>query len=206
MTASTEHPTAAPRVVLVGPPGAGKSTVGHALGEVLRCGVVDSDTLLERDNSMSCGELFTLLGEPEFRRREEVYVAQALTSDGVVSLGGGAVLSAATRRLLAEHTVVYLRVSAEEGTRRTAHLATRPVLAAADGVDPSERYREILTQREELYQEVATHIVDADGRTPRHTVAEVLALIGVHGDHDPQLTGDVSGTGDAHDPGQEARL
>jgi shikimate kinase len=124
---------------------------------VLRCGVVDSDTLLERDNSMSCGELFTLLGEPEFRRREEVYVARALTSDGVVSLGGGAVLSAATRRLLAEHTVVYLRVSAEEGTRRTAHLATRPVLAAADGVKtPSERYREILTQREELYQEVAT--------------------------------------------------
>ncbi|MCJ7859633.1 shikimate kinase [Corynebacterium kalidii] len=175
-----------PRVVLVGPPGAGKSTVGQALGEVLRCGVVDSDTLLERDNAMSCGELFTLLGEPEFRRREETYVARALDSDGVVSLGGGAVLSAATRRLLADHTVVYLRVSAEEGTRRTAHLATRPVLAAADGGDPRERYQEILAQRETLYRGVATHVVDADGRTPRHTVAEVLALIGVHDDqHDP---------------------
>ena len=172
-----------PRVVLVGPPGAGKSTVGHALGEVMRCDVVDSDTLLERDNAMTCGELFTTLGEPEFRRIEEIYVARALDSDGVVSLGGGAVLSAATRRLLAEHTVVYLRVSAEEGTRRTAHLATRPVLAAAEGEDPAQRYREILAQREELYRSVATHIVDADGRTPRHTVAKVLALIGVHDVH-----------------------
>lgn len=172
--------TATPRVVLVGPPGAGKSTVGHALGEALRCGVVDSDTLLEDANGTSCGELFTALGEPEFRAREETHVAEALGSTGVVSLGGGAVLSAATRRLLAAHIVVYLRVSAEEGTRRTAHLATRPVLAAADGDDPAARYREILAEREDLYGEVATYVVDADGRTPRHTVAEVLALIGVH--------------------------
>lgn len=175
-----ERGTTTPRVVLVGPPGAGKSTVGHALGEALRCGVVDSDTLLEDANGTSCGELFTALGEPEFRTREETYVAEALGSTGVVSLGGGAVLSAATRRLLAEHTVVYLRVSAEEGTKRTAHLATRPVLAAAEGADPAARYREILAEREDLYEEVATYVVDADGRSPRHTVAEVLSLIGVH--------------------------
>ncbi|MEJ6548377.1 shikimate kinase [Corynebacterium sp. USCH3] len=209
MSGDTQTPTtpgsAAPRVVLVGPPGAGKSTVGHALGEVLRCAVVDSDTLLERDNAMSCGELFTMLGEPEFRRREEIYVAKALDSDGVVSLGGGSVLSPATRRLLTQHTVVYLRVSVEEGTRRTAHLATRPVLAAADGEDPSERYREILTQREGLYQEVATHIVDADGRTPRHTVAEVLALIGVHGDHGDHDT-HTADDGSGNHPGREAQL
>lgn len=166
-----------PLAVLVGPPGAGKSTVGHALAAALNCDVVDSDTLLEDDNGVSCGELYTSLGEPEFRRREETYVARALKSGGVVSLGGGAVLSPATRELLAAHTVIYLQVSAEEGTRRTAHLATRPVLAGADGEDPSVRYREILTERETLYREVATRVVDADGRTPRETVAEVLAIV-----------------------------
>lgn len=181
-----------PRVVLVGPPGAGKSTVGRALSEALRCGVVDSDTLLEQDNDMSCGDLFTALGEPEFRRREEAYVARALGTDGVVSLGGGAVLSEATRALLADHTVVYLRVSAEEGTRRTAGEATRPVLAAADGEDPAARYREILAQREDLYREVASTIVEADGRAPRHTVAEVISFLGVH--DEAGAGGDARGT------------
>lgn len=186
--------SAAPRVVLVGPPGAGKSTVGRALAQALDCGVSDSDALMEQDAGTTCGELFTTLGEPEFRRREEVFVRRALHTDGVVSLGGGAVLSASTRELLAGHTVIYLKISAEEGTRRTAHLSTRPVLTGADGEDPAARYREILAQRENLYREVATETVDADSRTPSQTVTEVLSILeqtsqphgATHGTHDPE--------------------
>ncbi|MGO1950624.1 MAG: shikimate kinase [Mycobacteriaceae bacterium] len=174
------HPVQTAGVVLVGPPGAGKTTVGHELAGALRCGMVDSDVLLEQDAGMSCGEVFSAVGEPEFRRREEDAVAAALESDGVVSLGGGAVLSALTRQRLAAHTVIYLRVSVEEGVRRTSGSGTRPVLAATPGSDAESRYRELLAEREALYTGVATYTVDSDGRAPRYTVAEILALLGLH--------------------------
>lgn len=163
-----------PRVVLVGPPGAGKSTIGRRLGSALNLPVVDSDTLIEQGEGKSCGEIFSELGEKAFREVEADYVARALATGGVVSLGGGAVLTESTRALLQNHTVVWIDVTAEEGIRRTAEDTSRPVLQAED---PHEHYRNLLVTREPFYREVADHRVRTDSRPPQRVVAEVLSFI-----------------------------
>lgn len=173
---ATETPVvhSRPRVVLVGPPGAGKSTIGRRLASALNLPLVDSDELIERGEGKACGEVYLEHGEKDFRELEAGYVAQALATGGVVSLGGGAVINDATRTLLQAHTVVWIDVSAEEGIRRTANETSRPVLHAAD---PAQHYRNILAAREHLYREVANHRVRTDDRPPQRVVAEVLGII-----------------------------
>ncbi|AGP30843.1 3-dehydroquinate synthase [Corynebacterium terpenotabidum] len=163
-----------PRLVLVGLPGAGKSTIGRRLANALHCEVVDSDLLIEQDRGLPCGEVFRQLGEPAFRELEEEHVARALGTGGIVSLGGGAVISPATRALLADLPVVHLRVSAQEGARRTTGDANRPVVAAED---PVARYRQLQTERASFYDEVSDATVSSEGRDPRQTVAEVLHIL-----------------------------
>ncbi|WP_115684538.1 shikimate kinase [Corynebacterium senegalense] len=163
-----------PRVVLVGPPGAGKSTIGRRLASSLNLPLVDSDNLIEEGEGKPCGEVYSELGEEGFRELEETYVARSLATGGIVSLGGGAVLNEMTRALLQPHTVVWIDVSPEEGVRRTAGQTTRPVLAAAD---PAQHYRDLLAAREPYYREVSDFRVRTDERPPQRVVAEVLGII-----------------------------
>lgn len=163
-----------PRVVLVGPPGAGKSTIGRRLASALNLPLVDSDELIEQGEGMPCGQVYVEYGEPKFREVEARYVARALASGGVVSLGGGAVLDETTRALLKAHTVVWIDVGPEEGVRRTINDTSRPVLNAAD---PAKHYRELLASREQFYREVATYRVRTDDRPPQRVVAEVLGIV-----------------------------
>ncbi|WKD57581.1 Shikimate kinase [Corynebacterium capitovis DSM 44611] len=163
-----------PRVVLVGPPGAGKSTIGRRLASALNLPLVDSDLLIEAGEGKPCGQVYAERGEEAFRELEAAYVAEALASGGIASLGGGAVLNSATRQLLANHTVVWIDVTAEEGIRRTANETTRPVLAAAD---PAQHYRDLLATREPFYREVSDYRVRTDERPPQRVVAEVLGII-----------------------------
>lgn len=167
----------APRVVLVGMPGSGKSTIGRRVASALNLPIVDSDVLIEQATGKPCGEVFAELGEPKFRELEQEYVARALATGGVVSLGGGAVLTEATRQLLQRHTVVWIDVSAEEGIRRTADDASRPVLNAEDDGDREQRYRDLMKERESFYREVATFRVRTDERPPQRVVAEILGFI-----------------------------
>jgi len=166
----------APRVVLVGMPGAGKSTIGRRIASALNLPIVDSDVLIERGEGKACGEVYSELGEDAFRELEVGYVARALATGGVVSLGGGAVVSEEVRTLLQRHTVVWIDVTADEGIRRTSEDASRPVL---DGDDREQRYRDLMEQREPLYREVSSFRVRTDERPPQRVVAEVLGFIDV---------------------------
>ncbi|APA98126.1 Shikimate kinase [Nocardia seriolae] len=178
---TTEHPgetdRPAPNLVLVGPPGAGKSTIGRKLARELGVDLYDTDAGIEERAGRTIPEIFAQDGEPEFRRMEEEVVRDAvLAGHGVVSLGGGSVLSAATRALLRDRTVVYLEISVGEGLRRTGASTNRPLL---NGDDPAEKYRELMKIRRPLYREVATVRVRTDGRSPGRVVRMILAKLGL---------------------------
>ncbi|MBP3087697.1 shikimate kinase [Corynebacterium sp. sy017] len=163
-----------PIVVLVGPPGAGKSTVGRRLARALHKETVDTDTLIEQKYGKKCGEVFHELGEEKFREVEAQCVQEALRSDGVVSLGGGAVITEATRQLLKSHVVVWIDITAEEGVRRTLSGTNRPILQAND---PISHYRELLKERRAFYREVSRFRVHSDRRGPQKVVADILGFI-----------------------------
>ncbi|QCU79371.1 shikimate kinase [Citricoccus sp. SGAir0253] len=153
--------------------GSGKSTVGAALGRALGLERLDADELFEADHG-PIPEYFTAHGEPAFRRAEEQVIDEALRRPGprVLSLGGGAVLSALTRSRLAACHVVFLTVDEEVALRRLGGGEGRPVLAG----DPGRTWRRILAEREGLYREVSDWTVDTTGRTA-HQLAETITRL-----------------------------
>lgn len=162
-------------MVLVGPPGAGKSTVGRLLADRLGVDFTDIDDLIVDRAGRSISEIFITDGEQVFRELEERAVAAALTGrDGVLALGGGAVLSAQTRALLRGRRVVFLSVGMAEGVRRTGLSSARPLLA---GVNPRATFAALLGARLPLYREVATTEVATDGRTPEEVTEDVLVAM-----------------------------
>lgn len=167
----------APKAVLVGLPGAGKSTIGRRLAKALGVGMLDTDAAIEQQTGRTIADIFAVDGEAEFRRIEEQVVRAALQEhDGVVSLGGGAVTSPGVRAALAGHTVIYLEISVAEGVRRTSGNTVRPLLA---GPDRTETYRALTTQRAPLYRRVATIRVDTNRRNPRAVVRYIMSRMGV---------------------------
>jgi shikimate kinase len=163
-----------PSVVLVGSPGAGKSTVGRRVAEQLGVPFADTDALIESAAGLSVSDIFVTLGEDEFRALEADAVARALDErDGVLSLGGGAVLREETRERLADVRVVWLRVSVADAASRVGMNTARPLLLGNVRATLSA----LLDQRNPIYEEVATDVVDTSGRSLREVTEEVLRVV-----------------------------
>lgn len=159
-----------PRAVVVGPPGAGKTTVGRALAERWDVDFRDTDADVEREAGKAISEIFTHDGEQAFREFEERAVERALSEHGgVLALGGGAVVSERTRKLLAGHPVLYLSVGLAEGAHRTGLSQARPLLT---GVNPRATFKALLDARTPLYREVASLELDTDGVEPAELVRQ----------------------------------
>jgi shikimate kinase len=151
--------------------GVGKSTVGRLLAE--RLGVVyrDTDDDIVAEQGRSIAEIFVDEGEPAFRAIEKAAVDRALAEhDGVLALGGGAILDADTRALLAGQRVAYLSMDVEEAVKRTGLNAARPLLA----VNPRKQWRELMEARRHLYEGIAAAVVATDGRTPEEVTQAAL--------------------------------
>jgi shikimate kinase len=160
-----------PVVVLVGPMGVGKSTVGRLLAERLSTGYRDTDDDIVAEQGRAIAEIFVDEGEPAFRAIEKAAVRRALAEhDGVLALGGGSILDEDTRALLAGQRVLYLSMDVEEAVKRTGLNAARPLLA----VNPRKQWRELMEARRHLYESIATAVVATDGRTPEEVTEIAL--------------------------------
>ncbi|TXS45960.1 shikimate kinase [Streptomyces sp. uw30] len=163
--------SAAPVVVLVGPMGVGKSTVGQLLAERLGVGYRDTDDDIVAEQGRTIAEIFVDEGEPAFRAIEKQAVHRALAEhDGVLALGGGSILDEDTRALLLGQQVVYLSMDVEEAVKRTGLNAARPLLA----VNPRKQWRDLMEARRHLYEGIATAVVATDGRTPEEVTQAAL--------------------------------
>ncbi len=159
-------------VVIVGPPGAGKTTVGAALAGRLAVAFHDVDAAIEAAEGRSISDIFVDDGETTFRDLERAEVARSLAEEpGVVSLGGGAVMDPLTEHALAGHVVVFLDVAIADASKRIGFDRSRPLLS----VNPRASWNAMMRLRRPTYERVATIRVDTAGRTPEQIVDEVVA-------------------------------
>lgn len=164
----------APECVIVGAPGSGKTTVGQLLADRLGSGFRDTDHDIERAAGRSIPDIFVEDGEDAFRALEADAVRDALRAhDGVLSLGGGAVLDEGTRALLADQPVVWLQVTAGQAAARVGLNTPRPVLVG----NVRGQLINLLAARTPLYEQVAKLGVETDGRTPEQIVDIIVAAI-----------------------------
>jgi shikimate kinase len=165
----------APRVVLVGTMGAGKTTVGRRLASAWGVGFRDTDQDVETAEGRSISDIFVDDGEAHFRALEKAAVADALaTHDGVLALGGGAVTDPVTREALAGHRVVFLRVGLADAADRVGLGVSRPLLLG----NVRGRIKQLIDERTPVYESVATHVVDTDGASVDAVVQRVLDVVG----------------------------
>jgi shikimate kinase len=165
---------ARPAVVLVGPMGAGKTTVGGLVAERLGLGSRDTDCDIEARAGTTIADIFVNEGEPHFRKLEAAAVREALAEhEGVLALGGGAVLDPDTRLLLRGHRVVFLDVGVADAAKRIGLNRDRPLLLG----NVRTQWIQLMDARRPVYEEVAVLVVNTSGRTPADIAEEILTRL-----------------------------
>jgi len=162
-------------VILIGPPGSGKSTIGKLLAKKLQCSFTDTDDVIEKRVGTSISQIFMDQGEPWFREIEQVVLSEELEKlSGVLSLGGGAPLPPSAQDLLRsiDAAVVYLSVSLSTAAPRVGFNRDRPLLLN----NPRGAWQELMDKRRPIYEDLARHIVVVDERVPKDIVDEIVRL------------------------------
>lgn len=164
----------APKLVVIGPPGAGKTTVGKAVARELELTFRDTDADIENAVQKPISEIFIDDGEEHFRALERAAIQAALTEhDGILALGGGAILDPATRADLAAHEVVYLAVDHAAAAERVGMNRDRPLLLG----NPRAQLRALLDARKPFYEESATFTVDTSALSPEQVVEQIVQTL-----------------------------
>lgn len=177
--------TPGPRAVLIGPPGSGKSTTGHALAHALGVTWRDTDADVESTAGKAIAEIFFDEGEPHFRALEHAAVAAALAShDGVLALGGGAVLDPSTEAALSAYSaaggvVIFLDVSLAHVAPRVGFNQSRPLLLG----NPRAKWQALMEARRPVYERVATVHVHTDNKTSSQVAQEILHALTAEDPH-----------------------
>jgi shikimate kinase len=162
-------------IILIGPPGSGKSTIGKAISRKLNISFTDTDDLIEARTGTSISQIFIDQGEPWFRDLEKEVLQEELAKiNGILSLGGGAPLSDFAQELLrsSDAAVVYLDVSLATAAPRVGFNRDRPLLLN----NPRGAWQELMDKRRPIYEALATHIVKVDERAPKDIVDEIVRL------------------------------
>lgn len=162
-------------IVVIGPPGSGKTTVGRLLAGRLGVPFRDTDHDVEATAGKPIGDIFVDDGEERFREMERAAVRAALaTHDGVIAVGGGAILDPGTQADLAERRVVYLEVGLSDAVKRVGLAAARPLLV----LNPRSQFRKLMEERRPIYERLATIRVRTDDRDPADIADEIVKGLG----------------------------
>lgn len=164
-------------IFLIGPMGAGKSTIGRRLAKVTGKKFLDCDHAIEERTGVSITTIFDIEGEPGFRKRESRQIDELTQQDNIVlATGGGVVLNDRNRERLAERgTVIYLRTSVAQQVERTRADRNRPLLETDD---PERKLAELMKVREPLYLDIADIVVDTDHRHSNQVVRDIQKILG----------------------------
>jgi shikimate kinase len=161
---------------LMGPMGAGKSTIGRQLSRQLRMVFYDSDREIENRTGVDIPLIFELEGEQGFRKRERLVIDELTSLPNIVlATGGGAILDADNRKHLAERgMVIYLHASVNQQLARTKHDRNRPLLQTDD---PRQRLEELMQVRDPLYREIADLVIDTDGKRVMAVINQIIRKV-----------------------------
>jgi shikimate kinase len=161
------------KVVLIGPPGAGKSTIGKALAKEIATEFIDSDSEIERITGKKISDIFVEEGEAVFRKIEvEVVIALLDRFEGVIALGGGAPINTQIQEALTgvEYPVIFIDVSISQAANRIGFNKDRPLLL----INPRQQWMNLMSERRPIYEKLASQTVNSDSQKP-HEVAKLIS-------------------------------